>query len=34
MSSDLNETSTRTSVEQFLAGLSVWGALLVVFALV
>ncbi len=34
MTSETYETSTRTTVEQFIAGFAVWGVLMVVYAIV
>jgi len=34
MSSESNDTHTRVTVEHFLAGLAVWGLLMVVYAIV
>jgi hypothetical protein len=33
MSSDLNQTPTRVTVEHFLAGLTVWAVLMVIFVI-
>ena len=34
MQSETNDTHTRITVEHFLAGLAVWGVLMVVYAIV
>lgn len=34
MLSDRNETRTRITVEHFIAGLAVWGVLMVIYAIV
>ncbi len=34
MTSETHETHTRTTVEHFIAGLAVWGVLMVVYAIV